>query len=203
MEDPSLGFLLVRKLALILTFFTITPLVLFSSALSLISMRGSELSGEQRSNIRASASSRIYASSTNKMPSIRGEVIASDARPVILKNFLKQNNSPLAQYSDLIVEKADKYGLDYRLTTAIAMKESGACLAIPEGSFNCWGWGIHSKGILKFDSYEHGIEVVSKGLKENYIDKGYKTVEEIMKKYAHPNSTTWAVGVLYYMDRLQ
>jgi hypothetical protein len=56
---------------------------------------------------------------------------------------------------------------------------------------------------LGFDSFEEGIEIVSKGLKEYYIDLGYVTVEEIMKKYAHPDSTTWAEGVSYYMLQME
>ena len=106
-------------------------------------------------------------------------------------------------YADFIVQTADKYGLDFRLLTAIAQKESGLCRVIPEGSNNCWGWGIHSEGTLGFDSYEEAIETVSKGLKENYIDLGYVSVEEIMAKYAHPSSTTWAEGVSFYMNQMR
>jgi hypothetical protein len=129
--------------------------------------------------------------------------VESDARPDILKNYLKKYNSPLEPFAQFIVQTSDKHQLDYRLITAIAMKESGLCKVIPEGSYNCWGWGIHSAGTLGFNSYEEGIETVSVGLKENYIDKGYVTVEEIMQKYAHPDSTTWAEGVLLYMDQMK
>ena len=54
-----------------------------------------------------------------------------------------------------------------------------------------------------FDSYPEALEVVAKGLRENYIDKGFVTPEQIMKKYAHPDSTTWAEGVNFYMDQLE
>jgi hypothetical protein len=98
---------------------------------------------------------------------------------------------------------ADKYTVDWRLITAIAMKESGLCRVIPQGSHNCWGWGIHSKGTLGFDTYEEGIEIVTRGLKEKYIDLGLVTPEKIMTKYAHPDSTTWAEGVTAYMNQLE
>jgi hypothetical protein len=74
---------------------------------------------------------------------------------------------------------------------------------MPEGCNNAWGWGIHSEGTLCFDTWEEGIETVSKGLREFYFDLGYETVEEIMGKYAHPDSTTWAEGVLLYMAQME
>ncbi|MCX7928238.1 MAG: hypothetical protein N2558_00945, partial [Patescibacteria group bacterium] len=56
---------------------------------------------------------------------------------------------------------------------------------------------------LKFSNYDIAIETVAKGLKEKYIDRGYTTPELIMKKYAHPNSTTWADGVNMYMQKIE
>ena len=145
----------------------------------------------------------VYASLPETLPEITGSVGASDARCEIIRQYLKANKSELEPYACTLVAKADEYGLDWRLLTAIAQKESGLCNVIPPGSHNCWGWGITSKGTLGFDSYEEAIDTVSKGLKRNYIDKGYVTVEEIMTKYAHPDSTTWADGVNYYLNQLQ
>ena len=107
-------------------------------------------------------------------------------------------------YADHIVEMSDKYGLDYRLTTAIAMKESGLGRLQPhENCNNAWGWGIHSAGTLCFDSWEEGIETVSRGIKNKYIDLGYETPELMMQKYTPLSQGTWAVGVIYYMSQLQ
>ena len=112
-------------------------------------------------------------------------------------------NSPLEPHSEFIIKTADKYNLDYRLLVAIAMKESGLCKVIPEGTHNCWGWGIHSKGTLGFDSYQEGIEIVSRGLKENYLDIGLMSVEEIMSKYIpHSPGGAWAYGVSVYMKEI-
>lgn len=194
-----------KKLVLISIFFTITPLALFSSVISLIAVSDNQINTAQKTNIfeNPEPGIKVYASLPSDTPSIYERIISDDARPEIIRGYLKVNSSPLEPYSEYIVETADKYGLDFRLITAIAQKESGLCRVIPEGSNNCWGWGIHSKGILGFESYEEGIEVVSKGLKDNYINKGYVTVEEIMKKYAHPDSTTWAEGVSMYMKQME
>jgi hypothetical protein len=196
----------VKRLILILVFFSITPLALFASVISLVVVSDTHKNVlSENTNIFESPQPgvRVYASLPSDMPSIVSEIISADARPEIIREYLKENNSPLEPYAATLVETADKYKLDYRLLTAIAQKESGLCRVIPEGSHNCWGWGIHSKGTLMFDSYEQGIETVSKGLKENYIDLGYITIDDIMKKYAHPDSTTWAEGVSMYMKQME
>jgi hypothetical protein len=110
----------------------------------------------------------------------------------------------LAPYYQLLVDTADKYGLDYRLLTSIAMKESGLCKIIPEGSHNCWGWGIHKAGTLGFDSYPEAIDTVSKGLREKYADIGLVTPDQIMTKYIpHSPGGAWAVDVNVYMNNLR
>lgn len=196
-----------KKIVLIIVFFLTTPIAIGTSLLSL-----TFLTKKGESDIKVQAAStqillpmsgvQVYASLPSSFPSISSEVIASDARIGLIKLYLINNNSPLTPHADYIVEVSDKYGLDFRLTTAIAQKESGLCKVIPDGSFNCWGWGIHSKGTLKFNSFEEAIDTVSKGIKENYINQGYVTVEEIMTKYAHPSSTTWAEGVINYIVQI-
>lgn len=195
-----------QKLIFVFVFFLITPVALFASVLSLVAISSDTKNFQTVSqNIITSpvAGVQVYASLPNDFPSVYGEVVEADARPEIIKTYLKENQSPLTPYAAFIVQTADKYKIDWRLITAIAMKESGLCRIIPPSSHNCWGWGIHSKGTLGFDSYEEGIETVTKGLKDNYIDIGLTTPEKIMTKYAHPDSTTWAEGVSTYMSELQ
>lgn len=200
----------VRKLILIVVFFTITPLTLISTISSLVFISDANkvpIKDKQspfvitRPKIRGA---QVFTSRTAEFPSISAEIIAEDARAEIVKQYLADRDSPLAPYASFIVETADKYSLDYRLITAIAQKESGLGRAMPsENCNNAWGYGIHSEGTLCFDTWEEGIETVSKGLKENYLDQGYITVEQIMKKYAHPLSTTWAEGVAQYMSQME
>lgn len=197
-----------KKLSFLVIFFLVTPIALGTSLLSLATLRKNnsfETSAKEASLIYQYPMSgvQVFASLPSDFPSISGEIKSEDAKVGLLKQYFMENDSPLEPHASFIVKTSEKYGLDYRLTTAIAQKESGLCRAIPEGSHNCWGWGIHSQGTLMFDSYEEAIETVSKGLKEYYLDLGYVTVEEIMKKYAHPLSTTWADGVLHYMSEIQ
>src|SRR4030067_2508032 len=67
----------------------------------------------------------------------------SDNRVKILRKFLEERNSPLADYSEDFVRDADKYNLDWMLVAAISGLESSYGLAIPPGSYNGWGWGIY------------------------------------------------------------
>ena len=195
----------MKKILLVVLFVTFTPLTLLSSILSLVSISTEKTSPSNKiAFAEPEYQARVYASyAIDDFPSIASEIIAEDGRVEIVRQYLEANRSELLPHSEYIVQTADKYNLDYRLLPAIAQKESGLCRRIPPGSHNCWGWGIHSKGTLMFDNYEEAIETVSKGLKEKYIDQGYVTPDQIMKKYAHPDSTTWAEGVNMYMDQLE
>jgi hypothetical protein len=197
-DEDSTPYTFWRKIIFLIIFFSITPLSLFISIFSLIYLGNKEgqFSGYPYQK------PKVLSASTEKLPSIASAVIEGDYRETVLSNFLTNYNSPLSSYSKLLIKVADEYGIDWKLLPAIAIKESGGCKAIPEGSYNCWGWGIHSKGTLMFDSYEEAIKTVALGLKTNYIDKGYDTVEKIMDKYAHHDSTTWADGVYFYINQI-
>lgn len=201
-----------KSLFLMLTFFLVTPIVLGTTAFAMFALQKntttetpSEVDIFEYSNSVLSENSgvSIYASLPKEQPEISGSVGVADARCEILRQYLAERGSELEPHACTLVEKADEYGLDWRLLTAIAQKESGACNVIPPGSHNCWGWGIYGTTVTKFANYDEAITTVSKGLKENYIDRGYVTTEEIMSKYAHPDSTTWADGVNFYLDQLQ
>ena len=110
---------------------------------------------------------------------------------------VNRGNAPLADYAEKFVEVANKYDLDYRLLPAIATVESSGGKSNFR-SYNAWGWG--SKG---FTSFEEGIEVVGRGLKNNYIDKGRDTVEEIAPIYCPPNYKNWAKGVNQFMLEIE
>ncbi len=197
-----------KNISLVAIFFIITPITLAISLFSLFSFKGSVLAKEDVSqkNLASSPYSgvQVYASLPSRLPSVSNEIGAKDARPEIVRQYLEYYNSPLTPYSDFIIETSDKYKLDYRLIPAIAQQESNLCKIIPPGSYNCWGWGIHSQGSLGFDSFEEGIDTVSRGLRTQYLDKGLGTVTEIMSKYnATSPDGAWAKGVSQFMDEME
>ena len=111
-------------------------------------------------------------------------------------------NSPLEQFAPDIVRTADKYGLDYRLLSSIAMQESNLCKKIIKDSYNCWGFGIYGTKVTRFQSYPEAIETVSKTLAKEYKNKGFETPEQIMKKYTPSSNGSWARGVNHFMNQL-
>ncbi len=204
-REENISFL--KNMFLVAVFFIVTPLTLGISLFSLVSLKTSDTVKEdfRNANLIESPQSgvKVYASLPTKFPTIGDDVGALDARPEIIRQYLEFYNSPLVPHANLIVQTADKYSLDFRLIVAIAQQESNVCKVIPPDSYNCWGWGIHSKGSLGFRSFEEGIETVSKGIRESYLDKGYTTTEEIMSKYTPQSNGSWARGVNQFMTAME
>ena len=134
---------------------------------------------------------------------VKEKISADDARPVIIKKYLEKYKSPLLPYSDLIFEVSQTYGLDYYWIVAIAQQESNLCKKAPEDSHNCWGYGIHKRGTLKFDNYELAIKSYAEYLKREYFDKGLNTPELIMKKYCPNSNGSWAFGVKHFIEEME
>jgi hypothetical protein len=134
---------------------------------------------------------------------VRTVAVADDARPIIIRRYLEKYKSPLVDYSDLIINLSKKYGFEYYWIPAIAQQESNLCKVIPEDSHNCWGYGINSKGTLKFDSYELALKSYAEYLKREYFDKGLNTPEKIMKKYCPSSNGSWAYGVNQFINEME
>lgn len=133
-------------------------------------------------------------------------VIAGDARPKIVANFLNTYSCPLEPseyFAEQYVETADRYNLDFRLLPAISMQESTCCKRIPQGSNNCWGYGIYGDKVTRFSSYEEGMDTVAKTLSEKYVTNGLLEPDEIMLKYTPQSKGSWAAGVLHFMNEMK
>ena len=145
----------------------------------------------------------MYAALPKVLGSSSSNLQSSDARPEIIKRYLKKYQSPLLPYAEEIVGLSDENNLDFRLIVAIAQCESNVCKKIPEGSYNCWGF---ENGATKFSSWNHALSRVAKTLKEGYIDKGLVTPEQIMPKYAPPSVAKggpWAKAVNQFFSDLE
>ena len=182
-------------------FFITTPLIIVLSFYTLFTLNSGK-SGDYKS-VAVTSTPQIFAALPDKSPSTSIKLISSDARGDILKDYLTGYNSPLSTYSYYIVNVADEYKIDFRLITAIAQQESNLCKFIPDNTYNCWGWGIHSRGTLGFNSYEEGIKTVSEGLSKEYLTKGYTTPDEIMKKYTPLSNGSWANAVNHFMQEME
>jgi hypothetical protein len=105
----------------------------------------------------------------------------------------------------LIVSTADKYQIDWRLVTAIAFQESSLGKVMPKSSYNAWGWAIFTgkNSGASFDSWQKGIETVSKGVAQDYYARGLKTPKQIMTRYAPSSNGSWADSVQAAMNEIE
>lgn len=126
-----------------------------------------------------------------------------DQRGAVLQSYLEQFNSPLQHHASDFIEAADKYNLDWKLVAAIAGVESTFGKFVPGGqevkytSYNAWGWGVYGTQAIYFKSWKDGIFTVSKGLRENYLNKGLNDPYSINRVYAA--SPTWGSKVSYFL----
>ena len=134
---------------------------------------------------------------------ITENISSDDARPLIIKKYLEKYKSPLVPYSDLIFKLSQDYGFEYYWIVAIAQQESNLCKKIPEGSHNCWGYGIHKRGTLSFESYELSLKSYAEYLKREYFNKGLNTPELIMSKYCPSSNGSWAKGVHQFIREME
>lgn len=158
--------------------------------------------------IQLDQETQIASSTQENLPQVMGmesTLELEDARAQIVANFLRQHNSPLKPhdyYGQVLVDIADKYELDFRFLPAIMMKESNLCKKIPEGSFNCLGFGIHSRGTLGFENYEAGFERAARELRANYVEQGRIQVSEIARKYTE-SVDSWTNAVNQFMAEME
>ncbi|PIZ47651.1 hypothetical protein CO180_03185 [candidate division WWE3 bacterium CG_4_9_14_3_um_filter_41_6] len=138
---------------------------------------------------------------------VLGQRISSaDLRVVKLSAFLAHYRSPMP--AQTFITAADTYNLPWTLLPAIACKESGCGRAIPKDSFNAFGWAVYTgqNSGANFLSWDEGIDRVARGLREEYYNRGFDTVEKIETKYTPPSATThhkWLEGVRYFMNSLE
>ncbi|OGH11440.1 MAG: hypothetical protein A3B38_01280 [Candidatus Levybacteria bacterium RIFCSPLOWO2_01_FULL_36_13] len=125
-----------------------------------------------------------------------------DSRVQILRSYLESRNSPLAENAEDFVFYADKYNLDWKLVAAIAGVESSFGLAIPNNSYNAWGWGVYGDNVIRFASWKEGIGTISQGLREKYMNRwGAKNIYEIGRIYA--SSQAWPNSVQIHLNSIQ
>lgn len=123
-----------------------------------------------------------------------------DNQAKILSAYFAKYDSPLQNHSQDFIDAAKKYNLDWRLVAAISGVESTFGKAIP-GGYNGWGWGVYGNQTIYFNSWTEGIFTISKGIRENYIDKGLTEPYAINRIYA--TSPTWGSRVSYFMEDIE
>lgn len=122
-----------------------------------------------------------------------------DKKAEILANYFAQYGSPLQYHAQDFIDASQEYGVDWKLVPAIAGTESTFGKFIP-GGYNAWGWGVYGTQAIYFNSWREAIFTVTKGLKENYINKGLTNPYAMNRVYAA--SPAWGGHVAYFMNDL-
>lgn len=122
-----------------------------------------------------------------------------DPRAVVLRDWLAKYDSPLENNAQDFIDASDQYGVDWKLTPAIAGVESTFGNFTP-GGFNAWGWGVYGDQAIYFKNQREAIFEVTKGLKENYINRGLVNPYQI--NYVYAASPFWGGKVVYFMNNL-
>lgn len=196
----------MKKIAVILAWFLSSTGVILGlvTMLSLVNAAPDKrvILGMNFGNTFIANSNPGLGSNAGQVEGMSTSVEASDARAQIISNFIQRNDrdhtSPLQPYDDygkMLVTIADKYGLDFRLLPAIAMTESTLCKFIPEGTYNCTGYGITATSTLGFKSFQESFEATARGLKSNYVAKGLTNPIDIMRKYCPSSDGSWQNSV--------
>ena len=190
----------MRRFILLTSFFVTTPVLLIFSAFLLLFITYQEKAVLGASFVSNKTIS--YAALPDNLNVVSDSITQQDARVGKVATLLQDYNSPLAQYSSLIVNLADKYGIDYRLVPAIALQESTGCKRMVKGvTYNCWGFGIYGKKKTSFDSYEEAIDRVTRYFadkKENGVD----SLEELGSIYNPTDHNNWKDHVASFMANL-
>lgn len=135
----------------------------------------------------------------NTLPeAIEAKQLEKKAR--ILAEYLAKHDSPLQYHAQDFIDAANLYNLDWKLVAAISGVESTFGKFIP-GGYNGWGWGVYGTQAIYFKSWRDGIFAVSKGLRENYIDRGYTEPYSMNRIYAA--SPTWGSKVTFFMAEME
>lgn len=126
------------------------------------------------------------------------KIIDNHLKRTVIREVLQGHNSPLAQEADAFIEACVKYDIDCYLLPSISGLESSYGKKILKGSYNPFGWG---GGYILFESWSQGFHAVARGLRNNYYNRGAKTIEDIAPIYAE--SKTWAPRVSLIREQFE
>ncbi len=197
---------MTRKLLIALCWFPLTLCLLTINLSLLISLTNKAHANQPLTQLPPL---KIAATSYGTEQVLGATVTAGDARALLLMRFLKLHQSPLLEYADYILDRAQYYGIDYRLVPAIAMCESNVGKRMPsKDSHNAWGISVETGEIsgAKFPNWLYAIDWVSRYLKEKYFARGITDLVDIGAIYAPPsvaNGNSWANCVGQFMEEIQ
>lgn len=197
----------MRKFLLFSSFLLSNFAILVISLLFLAFYTSKQSSAIQTTSPESLSAFQESYSSFNALPSsglvLSAQIVAADARPALVDNFFQRYNSPMVGLGADIVTTADRYRLPFGILPAIAQCEGNLGKVMPWDSYNPYGFGIYGDNMVRFSSWQEGIEIVSQTLRTDYFDLGLDTPAKIMPKYTPPSKGSWAFCVSKFLEELR
>lgn len=110
-------------------------------------------------------------------------------------SVIELNASLLEDYETIFELAGYSYNIDPILLEAISRWETGHFKSdIYKEYNNAWGAMYQGKPIM-FRNVEHSIIEMARTLRNNYINEGYTTIEQIGTKYCPDTHASWSAGV--------
>jgi hypothetical protein len=197
----------MRNAVLVIAFFPFAFVLLITN-LAMLSYYSHDGSFRRLSASTPAPKNFNLTASDNTSQVISANVIAADARSLLLRSFMAKYNSPMTPFADTIVAEADRYGIDFRLVPAIAMCESNLGKRVPsQDSYNAYGIAVYTGQLTgkKFENWVASIQWVTKYIREHYYDRGYTDLMDIGAIWAPPSvekGYSWTNCVQRFMDRI-
>jgi hypothetical protein len=170
----------------------------FSIFIALISLISAQIQPIQAQEFPVADSSAMLTSKQTSA-SKGNEIIKQRAQREAMIRVLSRYNSPLVDHVDSFIEASEKYELEDYFLVSIAGVESTFAQHMIQGTHNAYGYG---RGTIVFNSWEHGIDTVGSKLRENYINRGAETIDQIGPRYAG-GSITWAPKVKHFISEFK
>lgn len=117
---------------------------------------------------------------------------------LVVREFFQTYSSPLTDMSDAFVTISSQYELDPYLLPSISGVESTFGKFLMPNSYNPFGWG---GGYIYFESWEDGIDTVASGLRNNYLNRGAESIQDIGNIYS--TGAHWPNTVTHFMNQLE
>ncbi len=121
-----------------------------------------------------------------------------DTKVENIQTYLNPRNAPLKEEVEHIVMMANKFNIDYRIVVAISIIESSGGIHSYR-PYNAWGWG--GANGFSFESWEHSIYVVSRGI-SGYYSRGQNTPEKMAPMYNPHTPEKWGPKVRNVMNQI-
>ena len=125
------------------------------------------------------------------------EILKSNEKPVIIDTSTQQKpitnkkikaiahnlGGVMTGHSAYLYNKCIEYDVNPLLAAAIIIHESGNGTSVAIRKLNNIAGFMGSRGLMRFDSIRDSIDFMVILLKEQYIDKGFDSIDSIQKKY--------------------